>query len=222
MINKIVPVDIVIIRFNTPDLDIKCSGSIIGFTKYSPYNIILHDNSVINQKLSYLWNMYFEKSDSEFICLLNNDTRILFDKGDWLTKMMETMLSDDSIGAVGPSTNNCGNPQKMKGEWSTLPNIRQEVDMEKTYSKQWQLSGFCLLIRREAWKVVKGFSYKYAHYGQENEFLHQIQKAGYKTMWRKDAFVWHVGRASSSKVKGFNDEKQRRTANELYQLSLKK
>lgn len=215
MINKINSVDIVIIRFNTPDLDISCVGSIIKRTHYAPYNIILHDNSIVNQKLSYLWNMYFENASSDFVCLLNNDTIVT---AGWLDKMMETMLSDDSIGAVGPSTNNCGNVQKVK--FSSIPKGRTELDMESVYGKKWQLSGFCLLIRKEAWKIVKGFSYKYNHYGQENEFLHQVQKAGYKTMWREDAFVFHIGRASSKKVPGFNDEKQRQQANELYQLAI--
>lgn len=216
IIDKIIPVDIFIVRFNTPKLDINCVRSIIDKTMYFPYNIILHDNSITNQTLSYLWNMAFEKTDSEFICFLNNDTIVT---AGWLTKMMETIMSDDSIGAVGPSTNNCGNVQKIKD--GSLVDYKQEIDMEKTYGKKWQLSGFCHLVRKDAWNVVGGFSNKYAHYGQENEFFHLMQKAGYKTIWRKDAFVFHIGRASSRKIKGFNDKSQRERANELYQLALK-
>ena len=72
------------------------------------------------------------------------------------------------------------------------------------------------MIKRDAWEEAGQFDEKYAHYGQENALLFNMQKKGWLTIWRTDAFVYHFGRASSRKKKGWDDKAERAKANKLY------
>lgn len=208
-------VDIIIVRYNTLKYDLECVQSILTETKYEPYMITLFDNYPIKMNLATLWNLLIKKSPAKYVLLLNNDTEILDLL--WLDKLMDTM-KDKTVGAVSPSTNQCGNVQKV--EDGAQPSEKTEIDMEKTYGKKWQLSGFCLLLRKQAWKDAGGFDdKKYNFYGLENEFLHRVQQKGYKTIWRADAFVYHYGSQSAKKTgKDYSEEKRR--VNKLYQEAI--
>lgn len=208
-------VDIIIVRYNTLAYDFKCIKSNLFNTQYEPYMLTIFDNYPVKMNLATLWNMLIKRSPAKYVLLLNNDTEI-FDIL-WLNKLMDTM-KDRTVGAVSPSTNQCGNVQKI--EDGAQPSEKTEIDMEKTYGKKWQLSGFCLLLRKQAWKDVGGFDdKKYNFYGLENEFLHRVQQKGYKTIWRADAFVYHYGSQSAKKTgKDYSEEKRR--VNKLYQEAI--
>lgn len=202
--------DIIIIRFNTPDLDKKCIVSLLDALDNIPHIITIFDNSANKMTVTQVWNKLINKSHGEYILLLNNDTEV---EPTAIKKMMETMIGKRA-GAVGPSTDNSKNVQRIYERF----NKKKEIDMQKEYGTDWQLSGFCLLLRRWAVEYIGGFDEDYGHYGQENDLLYRMQKAGFKTYWRKDAFVHHVGQASSKNLKGFNDLEERRKADRRYKL----
>jgi len=209
-------VDIIILRFNTPEFDVPCLDSIIKNTDYPFYQLTVFDNYYPRFTLSKVWNILTKKSLGEYICLLNNDTRVY--KG-WLRKMVEVFTREQNVGAVGPSTNQCYSPQKIEKR-KDVPTEYEVVDFLNTFGKTFQLSGFCLLFPKRIWLEVGGFNEKFGLYAQENEFLHRVQKAGYKTLWRKDAYIWHYGEASGKKMtknESLDIEKEREKGNRLYQ-----
>lgn len=216
-------VDTIILRFNTPNYDIRCIRAMIENTKYPQYQITLLDNYIPRFPLSTIWNMLIDKSFGEYICLLNNDTQ---PQEGWLTKLVEVFEKEERVGAVGPSTNQCHSPQKIKTpSLAVRTDLYSIVDFEKTYGKTFQLSGFCILFPKEVWVEVGGFDENFGFYAQENEFLHRVQMAGYRTLWRKDAYVWHAGEASVRKVaekEGLDIAEERRRGNILYQEALRR
>lgn len=190
---------------------------ILQNTKYPFYQVTLFDNYHPRFTLSKIWNKLIDKSYGEYICLLNNDT---VPAENWLTKMVEVFEREGKVGAVGPSTNQCNNPQKVKA----YPRHYEVVDFEREFGKKFQLSGFCLLFPKKIWHLAGKFDERFGFYAQENEFLHRVQKLGFKTLWRKDAFVWHVGEASGKKLEkeeGFNRTEERLKGRELYQKALR-
>src|SRR3990167_337316 len=203
--------DIIIIRFNTPELDEKCVASVLKYVGNIPHVITIFDNSANKMTVTEVWNKLINSSHGEYVLLLNNDTEVYAGA---IPKMMDTMLSRKDVGAVGPSTNNSKNPQRVE----KYPTTKSEIDMKEKFGTDWQLSGFCLLLKRWAVQYIGGFDETYGHYGQENDLLYREQEAGFKTIWRQDAFVYHVGQASSKKLKGFNDMLERRKADRKYKL----
>lgn len=211
-------VDIIILRFNTPEYDIGCVKAIIENTTYPQYQITLFDNYWRRFPLSEIWNLLIDRSLGEYICLLNNDTK---PAEGWLMKLREVFEKEEIVGAVGPSTNQCHSPQKVAAPSDSYA----VIDFEETYGKQFQLSGFCLLFPKVLWTEVGGFDEGFGFYAQENEFLHQIQRFGHRTLWRKDAYVWHAGEASVRKEaeKGLLDvAEERKKGNALYQEALRR
>lgn len=206
-------VDILVIRYNTPEKDKACFTSLIDHTHYKPHTILFYDNSYSNINLSLLWNYFMVFSQSEYFVLLNNDTRVT---DGWLDKMMETMLRDPKVGAVGPSTDRTGNPHQLKTIKNGLP---REVNFNQ-YSPGWQLDGFCLLIRKKAWGEAGGFNADYPFFGQESELLFLMQQLGYKTIHRTDAFVHHDHHASALRA-GMSIEGELSKAGKLYWAKVK-
>lgn len=210
-------VDIIILRFNTPGYDIDCVKSIIENTEYPYCQITLFDNYHYQFNLSKIWNMLIARSYGEYICLLNNDTK---PSGGWLNKLMEVFEREEMVGVVGPSTNQCSSPQKA-GE---LGGGYEVIDFE-IYGKVQQLSGFCILFPKKIWSLVGGFDERFGFYAQENEFLHRVRNAGYRTLWRKDAFIFHIGEASARKRQeedtSFNIAVERKKGYDLYRSLMK-
>jgi len=211
-------IDIIILRFNTPEYDVGCVKAIIENTKYLGYQITLFDNYIPRFPLSEIWNILIENSLGEYICLLNNDTK---PAEGWLTKLVEIFEKEQGVGVVGPSTNQCRSPQKVKTPFDSYA----IVDFEQTYCKIFQLSGFCILFPKVVWSRVGGFDEEFGFYAQENEFQHRVQMAGYRTLWRKDAYVWHAGETSigkEAKEGRFDIAEERKRGNLLYQQALRR
>ena len=209
-------VDIFIVRYGTPKSDKACFTALLSNTEYLNYRMIWYNNFYKKYPLSKVWNMLIGESSAEYICLLHTDTKVA---PGWLTKLVETLASKGG-GAVGPSTNECWTSQKVYKYSKT----KELVDFQKEYGKAFQLSDFCLVFPRRVWEEVGGFNEDFDLHA-ETEFLHKVQEANYKTVWRKDAYVWHKGGGSSKKRqredKGFDILAEKRRANKLYAKAIK-
>jgi O-antigen biosynthesis protein len=199
-------VNIIVIGFNLGRIEFDCLQSIISKTHY-PYVLTYYDNFKNKYTLTQIWNRLIRVSPCANICLLNNDTQVT---DGWLTKMMDTLKNQPNCGFVGPSTNNCHSPQKAISSPEKAACKTDVVIQMKD-----PMSGFCLLFRRALWEELKGFDPKYKHYGQESDFIDRAHKQGWKSYWRQDAFVYHIGEASV-KSSGMNAEAARTEAKKIY------
>ena len=207
-------VDIIIVRFNALEYEQDCVRSVLHFT--TNCKITVYDNYTQKENIAQLWNRLIRQSECEYVCLLNSDTVV--SRG-WLEGLLEVFNYEENVGAVGPSTSSSRNPQAIgnKENWQK-PEL---VDFEQEYGKTHQLSGFCLLVSKKAWKDAGGFPEDLGFYGQENVFLNRVQKKGYKTIWRKSVFVYHYGSVSAKKE--FTEiqlKEERKKANIFYQKEI--
>jgi len=192
--------NIIVVKYNTPELEQKCIESVIKHTN-TPYHLSIYDNYVYKHNLGQLWNRLIQNSASDYICLLNSDTIVT---SNWLSQLLLT-FSDKEVGCVGPSTNNSKNQQSRP-----KPN---EIFVDfTTVFPGWVLSGFCLLFPKKVWEEVDGFPESFGFYGQEVAFIDKIVKKGYKQIWRTDVFVYHEGGASIKKAQSLGEinEKEER------------
>lgn len=202
-------VDIIIVGYRVPDIELECIETVIHNTKYS-YVLTYIDNYHTGYTLTQAWNKLIKASMCDYICLLNSDTAV---SEGWLSKMMDTLLSDKQIGFVGPSTNNCHSPQKEVDTECKADVLASQEDVMEVMKDP--ISGFCVLFRRAIWEQLGGFNEKYKLYGQESDFIDRAQQAGYKAVWRKDAFVFHHGEVSVKKH-GYDVETERNRAKKIY------
>jgi GT2 family glycosyltransferase len=137
------------------------------------------------------------------LLLLNNDV-IVADR--WLGNLQACLLSDPSIGIVGPCTNYASGQQRVKElPYETLDQyMRMSDTLNQPDASRWRevsrLIGFCMLMRRDLPGKVGLLDERYApgHY-EDDDYCHRVRMAGYKLMLAGDTFVHHMGSASFRK-----------------------
>jgi hypothetical protein len=173
--------EIFVIKYRSPIEEKKCLESVRKFTNLEKHKLTVFDNEPENINLGVLWNRLIEASDEDDICLLNSDT--IVEEG-W-TRIEE--LLTERVGAVGPTTNNCGTVQKDH----PISNNAETIN---------DLSGFCYCFRKSVWKEVGGFPEDMPFYGQESIFNRKLQDKGYKLACDTRVFVAHEKGASYKKA----------------------
>jgi len=185
--------DIIIVKFGQKDIEDNCISSVLRSTS-SPYHLTVYDNFIQKENLAKVWNRLISQSNADYICLLNSDTLVTMG---WLENLLEAFGKDPRLGAVGPSTNKCGNQQCKPSPVD--PHKSPFLDFGRTFPN-WCLSGFCLVFPRSVWEEVKGFPEDCGFYGQETAFIDKLTKRGYKQCWRTDTFVFHYGGYTAKKT----------------------
>lgn len=192
--------EIIIIRYNNLEDEKVCIESVVENTK-GIYHLTVYDNYPHNENLANLWNKLIKRSDAEYICLLNSDTKV---KEGWLEKLIEVFKKEENPGVVGPSTNEAGNPQVVKWLFTSY----QAINYRKFYPLGY-LAGFCMVFPKKVWEEVRGFPKNAPFYSQEGVFQDRVCNKGYNLYWRKDVFVWHKGASSAIKAKMNLEEEHR-------------
>ena len=184
-------VHIIVIGYNLPKEEKDCIESIHKNTDH-PCGLTFYDNYNTGYTLTYVWNTIIKHSPYKYICLLNNDTIV---SPKWLSRMMYTLLNHPQCGFVGPSTNDIlTGPSREITTWHQAEEHLGEIEVRES-----PLAGFCIVFAKELWEKMGGFDEWYTFYGQESDLEDRAMRQGYACVWRKDAFVYHIGEASAKK-----------------------
>ena len=160
-------------------------------------------------------NLGFEHSCGSNILFLNPDTLVL---GDAIQSMMSVLDSDADFGVVGCRLVNrdsslqasCVQPfptilnqlltldwiQRRWPRWS-LFGIRCLLDNPDGVSEVEVVSGACLMVKREIFERLGGFSTEYFLYAEEADLCRRVCRAGLKVCHVGSAKVVHFGGESS-------------------------
>ena len=164
---------------------------------------------------------YALKEGFSHILLLNNDT--IVQDGDFLTKLVQLLEEEPSVGAVGPTVEqtdgiiqlsilpypNIGNTiVNTLGLYHPNHKKRQYVD---------SVAGCCVLVRREAIEQAGLLDENYFMYGEETEWFYRMRKRGWKVLFIPKRSVLHKGAATSKKIEDNSIYIERR-ANVIYTL----
>jgi cellulose synthase/poly-beta-1,6-N-acetylglucosamine synthase-like glycosyltransferase len=99
-------VEVILVRYNNKECEDEAVKAVLENTTI-PHHLTVFDNYPGDENLSVVWNRLIKRSDADYICLLNTDTKV---SKNWLRGLLRP-LEDESIGAVGPVTNKCGTVQ---------------------------------------------------------------------------------------------------------------
>jgi GT2 family glycosyltransferase len=142
-------------------------------------------------------NLAAAEARGECLLFLNNDTRV---RAGWLSALVETMRSNESIGLVGAKLVYPDGRLQEAGSliWSdgtgcnygknqdaSLPefNFVREVDY---------CSGACLLVRKKVFEQAGGFDLRYVPaYYEDSDLAFTARRLGYITVYQPKAEVVH-------------------------------
>lgn len=164
-------------------------------------------------------NIAFEHSKGEYILVLNPDI-VIDERG--IQVLLETAVSDSKIGVIAPrllnedgslqeSARKFPNPvvQVIRGlGLSTMfmnmkfyrSNLNLDINLESDSQVDWVI-GACMLIRREVFLEVGGFSEKFFMYYEDADLCLKLKKAGFEIIYcPKVSFVHSYQRESAKKI----------------------
>ena len=222
--------DIIIPVWNALDATVECVNSIIEHTHY-PYRLIIIDNGSGKETRDWLLrlkdkpgldlqlirneeNLGFVKavnqgmraSGAPYLCLMNNDTVAA---SGWLDEMAAVMETDPAIAIVNPSSNTFGqDPGGEPIEDYAMKLKRFTGEVQELYASR----GFCMLIRRELINKIGFFDEAFnIGYFEETDFSFRAQRANFRIVRAKGAYVYHKENISFRELK---DNKSIFAANE--------
>ena len=143
------------------------------------------------------------EAEGEFICFLNNDTKVF---PNWLESLLELMNNDLTVGAVGSKLiypngrlQEAGGIIWKDASGCNFGRLEDPTDPEYNYVREVDYcSGASLLVRRELFKSIGGFSEEFLPaYYEDTDLCFTIRSLGYKVMYQPKSQVIHFEGISS-------------------------
>ncbi|BCZ46681.1 hypothetical protein psyc5s11_27480 [Clostridium gelidum] len=213
-------VSIIILTYNNIDYNMQCIQSIREYTEKGTYEIVVVDNGSTDGTREWLkkqtdlklvfpdyntgfpkgCNLGIEAAEKENdILLLNNDIVVT---PHWLNNLSNCLCSDESIGAVGPTTNYAWNNQSISVPYESIEDmIKFAETINNSDENKWEpkvkLIGFCMLIKRQVLNIIGLLDERFSpgHY-EDDDLCMRIIESGYKLFQCNDCFIHHYGSAT--------------------------
>ncbi len=143
------------------------------------------------------YNLAIGEISSEYIALLNNDTKVT---PDWLLEMVTAIQSSPEIAIVGSKVLTFGRENILQyagGKFTILGNgyvqgLWQEDNEGWSVQKYTGFAmGAAFLIRRDVFLELGGFDDRYFAYNEETDLCWRTWLAGYKILYAPKAIVYH-------------------------------
>ncbi|MDD5440460.1 MAG: glycosyltransferase, partial [Candidatus Omnitrophica bacterium] len=142
-------------------------------------------------------NQGIRYADADYICILNND--VVVTKG-WLEETVRVLADSPDVGVANPSSNSSGQFPGRDGIHAYAEGLRKYAG---TYQELYRCRGFAMVIKSSVTREVGFFDERYGQgYFDDTDYSKRVQKAGYKTVRAKGAYVYHLESRSFNKVKG--------------------
>ena len=180
----------------------ECATYLRGFVEQTPDSALLVNPG--QRGFPYSCNEILYNCDAPSVCLLNSDTLV---SPGWDGALLDALLSDGTVGFVGPSTSWAHTRQSLSGpclsrhDQDAASVAELAVAVGKHFAGQIEemptLSGFCLMFRREVADRAGYFDERFGLGGaEEDDFILRGRRCGFRALWVKDVYVHHFGHSS--------------------------
>jgi GT2 family glycosyltransferase len=196
-------VEIILVKYNQPELEANTINSVLQSTRYSNYTLTAYQNKP-GRGLAECWNNIIAASDADYICLLNTDTVVTFG---WLTGLMNVFNEVSNVGAVVPSSNKVFLSQipipfhDSTQEWDEIQAFADNLRKDGRCISLPTLSAMCVLFPKKLWRDLGGFDEDFQLYGEDTEFFYRLKKkTGKELVWYRGVYVHHYKAQSVAKA----------------------
>ena len=141
-------------------------------------------------------NRGIEASLAPYVCLLNNDLRFTIG---WLQELIDVARAHADVGVVNPTSSTFGNyPPRGMSLQQYADGLRR---FHGDYTEVGMCIGFCMLITREVLKRIGGLNEEVERiFFEDEDFCMRAQRAGYRCVVAKGAYVYHAEHQTVSKM----------------------
>lgn len=144
-------------------------------------------------------NLALNKTSTSYFCMMNDDVVFVPESTTFWNKLVD-ILSNDTVGAVGPSSNFVAGNQKLFNVH--LPNI-VETSL---------LIGFCLVTKTELLKKLEGLDESLVG-GDDLDLSIRLTKENLDLVINRTAYLHHIGQQTGQRVhKGYWDSQDHQEA----------
>lgn len=221
-------VSVVVVTYNNLDLTRTCLRSLELYSDYGNLEVIVVDNASSDGTPAFLteWasggqgrrvilnpdnrgfaaanNQGLAVAEGEFLVMLNNDTHVT---PGWIATLMGHLRRDNTLGMLGPVTNNIGNEARIDIRYEDMDGMLQAA-ADYTARHLGQLTPlrtaafFCVMLRREVYERVGPLDEAFGvGFFEDDDYCRRVEQAGWRIACAEDVFVHHHLSASFNKLK---------------------
>lgn len=229
MTSSPVPVDVVVVAYNSASSLGACLTSVIGDSTVS--RVVVVDNCSADESSQVAaelgaevvqaarnggfgagCNIGMRATKAPFVLLLNPDASV---ESGTVAGLRDALAAHPDAAAVGSVViDHAGRPEPVRRRFPALrrapfePGVAARLD-ERWYARQaphggkveW-LSAACILVRRDAFLEVHGFDERFFLYSEETDLCARWRTAGWSVRWVPDLRARHEGGASTRHLPG--------------------
>jgi GT2 family glycosyltransferase/SAM-dependent methyltransferase len=146
----------------------------------------------------------------DYLVMLNNDTYVT---PGWIRTLIGHLNRDNSIGLIGPVTNNIGNEAKIDIQYADMNEMLVEsaAYTRRHIGQVYPLrtaAFFCVMLRRDVYQKVGPLDEAFGiGFFEDDDYCRRLESVGLRVVCAEDVFVHHHLSASFSKLK--QKERQR-------------
>jgi len=206
------------------------SMELIESYKYLPITVIRNKS---NETFSYANNQGVGIAEGEYLLFLNNDIKPL---DGWLNYLMDTMLSNENVGAVGSKLiyPDCDSSKINKEKSYTIqhsgiffkegdgyikPFNRDNAEEYENLTNKTEdeeiiaVTAACMLVKKSTYLEVGGFDNNYVYGYEDVDLCLKLHKAGYKNIYNPKSVLYHYEFGTQEK-NNKNEVRDRRLNNQ--------
>ena len=172
--HEIKRVEIIVLKYKSPDIEIECLSRIIRYTQW-PYKLNVFDNRGNGPNTSKAWNKLIKESTCDYILFMDSDAFVMDSVGTingnrpekgvcWLTEMMKPFEICDNVAIVGPVCGTAG--------VTTIQSMKPKDDAPMEFDGH--ISGYCFLVKKSIYEELGLFDEDFCFYGQESDWIEKI------------------------------------------------
>ncbi|MEO0288302.1 MAG: glycosyltransferase family 2 protein [candidate division WOR-3 bacterium] len=231
-----VMISVIVVTYNSEKFIRSCLKSVISSFKKREFEIIVVDNCSSdstarivydefknvrlirlkkNKGFAYANNLAMERSNGDFLCLLNPDTIVTENA---LERMADFLERNDDVGMVGAKLKNFDGSLQLScrrfpnylnvffGRKSLLRNIfpnnpiskdfmLEYLDYDKIQDVDWMM-GAAVMLKKDLVEKIGFFDENFKLFVEDTDLCYRIKKSGKRVVFLPDAIVFHFHGAS--------------------------